>query len=91
MVVEGGCRFPVRVQPRASRDEIVGVQEDTLRVRLTAPPVEGQANAALIQLLARWLGVRKAAVSIVGGATGRSKWVQVDGLSEAELRDKLRG
>ena len=57
--VAGGCRFGVRVQPRAARNEIVGVQDAALKVRLTAPPVEGQANAALVAFLAEQLGVRR--------------------------------
>lgn len=84
-----GCRFPVRVQPRASRDEVVGVQEDHLRVRLTAPPVEGQANATLVDLLARRLGVRRSTVSIVSGETGRLKWVEVEGLTPEEVVRRL--
>ena len=84
-----GCRFPVRVQSRASRDEVVGVQESHLRVRLTAPPVEGQANAALVDLLAKRLGVRRSAVSIVSGETGRLKWVEVAELTPAELVRRL--
>lgn len=89
MATGTGCRFAVRVQPRASRDEVVGVQESHLRVRLTAPPVEGQANAALVDLLAKRLGVRRSAVSIVSGETGRLKWVEVAGLTPAELVRRL--
>ena len=85
-----GCRFPVRVQPRASRDEIVGIQEDHLRVRLAAPPVEGQANAALVDVLAKRLGVRRSAVTIVSGETGRLKWVEVGWLAPEELVRRLR-
>lgn len=87
--VGDGCRFAVRVQPRASRTEIVGVQEDVLRVRLTAPPVDGQANAALVQLLAERLGVRRADISIMAGQTGRNKQVEVAGVSPAEVVKRL--
>ncbi len=65
------------------------MQEGHLRVRLTAPPVEGQANAALVDLLARRLGVRRSAVSIVSGETGRLKWVEVEGLTPEELIHRL--
>ena len=74
-----GVRFPVRVQPRASRDEIVGVHGDALRVRLTAPPVEGAANEALVTLIAEALGVPRRAVRIVSGSGSRSKTVEVEG------------
>lgn len=70
----------VQVVPRASRSRVVGVQGDRLKVQLSAPPVDGAANEALIELLAERLGVKRAAVSIVGGATGRKKRVRVDGV-----------
>jgi uncharacterized protein (TIGR00251 family) len=73
-------RFAVRVQPRASRSEIVGLQGDALRIRLTAPPVEGAANAALIALLASALRVPSRRVRIVVGASSRSKIVEVEGV-----------
>ena len=57
----------LRVQPRASRDEVVAWQDDALRVRVTAPPVEGEANAAVRTLLARTLGVAPSTVEVVRG------------------------
>jgi uncharacterized protein (TIGR00251 family) len=79
----------LRVQPRASRDEIVGWQAGALRVRVTAPPVEGEANRAVATLLARALGVRPSAVSVVRGERGRDKLVRVEGLSVAEVEARL--
>lgn len=84
-----GARFAVRVQPRASQNAIIGVQDGALRVRLTAPPVEGQANAALQALLAERLGVRKADIVIVAGQTGRLKVVEVVGLAPPQVAHKL--
>lgn len=81
----------MRVQPRASKNEIAGVQDGALRVRLTAPPVEGQANAALQAFLAEMLGVRKSEIVIVAGQTGRSKIVQVTGLSPPDVMQRLVG
>ncbi len=63
----------VRVQPRASRDEIVGPHGDSLKVRITAPPVDGKANAHLIRYLAGAFGVGKGEVQIAAGETGRDK------------------
>lgn len=63
----------VRAQPRASRDEWLGVQEDRFRVRITAPPVEGQANAHLQAFLAELFGVAKRQVTLLTGQTGRDK------------------
>ena len=87
----GGVTFAVRVVPRASKNEIVGLHGDALKVRLTAPPVEGRANEALIAFLAKRLGVRKGQVEIVAGATSRRKMVRVTGLSLQEVEEGLFG
>ncbi|HEU5184961.1 MAG TPA: DUF167 domain-containing protein [Gemmatimonadaceae bacterium] len=76
-----GVRFEVRVQPRASRNEVTGEREGALRVRLTAPPVEGAANDALIELLAKALHVAKRDVRIISGVTARTKVVEIDGVT----------
>jgi uncharacterized protein (TIGR00251 family) len=87
---DGGVTFAVRVIPRSSRDEIVGAQGDALKIKLTAPPVEGAANTALIEFLAKALGVRRGAVSIVRGAGSRNKLVRVQGVTPARVRQLLR-
>ena len=80
----------VRVQPRASRSEIVGWRADgALSVRVAAPPVEGAANAAVATLLAAALGVRGSAVTIAHGVRGRDKLVRVAGLTPDEIRRRL--
>jgi len=79
----------LRVQPRASRDEIVSWQDDTLRVRVSAPPVEGEANVAIRKLLARALGVAPSTVEVVRGERARDKVVRVAGLSLAHVRARL--
>lgn len=78
--------FDVRVQPRASRSEVVGPYGSALKVRLQAPPVGGRANEALIVLLAERLGVPRSEVEIVSGWTGRTKRVAVRGVSAEKLR-----
>ncbi len=83
-------KISVRLQPRASRDELLGWNEEgTLRVRVKAPPVDGAANAALIQLLAKRLGVAKNRVSLIAGATARNKVVEIEGVTDEELRKEL--
>jgi uncharacterized protein (TIGR00251 family) len=67
----------VHVQPRASRDEIVGPHGDALKVRITAPPVEGAANAHLVAWLADLCDVPKSSVTVVGGQHGRSKRLRI--------------
>jgi hypothetical protein len=84
------ARIRVRLTPRSTRDEIVGWQDGSLRVRVSAPPVEGKANAALERLLAKALGVPKIAVGIVSGGRSREKTVVIDGLSQDEALQRLR-
>lgn len=79
----------VRVQPRASRDGVVGFSEGVLRVRLTAPPLENRANEALVRFLAGALGVPRAWVDIVAGGRGRNKIVRVHGIGPGELYGRL--
>jgi uncharacterized protein len=76
----------VRLQPRAKREEVVGVRDGALVVRVTAPPVDGRANAALCKLLGRVLGVAPSTVAVVRGGTSRDKLVRVDGLDDVTLR-----
>jgi len=86
---DGSLTFPVRVVPRAKKNEIVGVQGGTLRVRIAAPPVRGRANEALVKFLAQALGVRKGQVEIVSGQRARNKTLRVRGLSEKEAGERL--
>jgi uncharacterized protein (TIGR00251 family) len=79
----------LRVQPRASRDEIAGWREGALAVRVTAPPVEGEANRAVVELLARALAVPRRTVSVVHGERGRDKLVRIDGLSLEDVERRL--
>ncbi|MBK1859160.1 DUF167 domain-containing protein [Cerasicoccus arenae] len=75
--------------PKASRTEIAGWQEDTLKVRIAAPPVDGQANTELVKFLAKHLGLPKRAVTIVSGEGGRRKVIAVEEMSTTELMAKL--
>jgi uncharacterized protein (TIGR00251 family) len=86
----GLVRFDVRVVPRASRDAIVGEHDGALKIALTAPPVEGEANAALVALLAKKLGVAKRDVVLVRGEASRSKRVEVRGVSADAVRALAR-
>lgn len=79
----------VRVQPRARRDEIVGWQGGTLRVRVMAPPIDGRANDAVSGVLAEALGVPRSSVGLVSGATGRDKLFRIARRSLDEVRALL--
>lgn len=84
-----GCILTVRVQPKASSNQVVGYDEGTLRLRVTAPPTEGKANAGVIALLAKTLGVSRSKLQIVRGHGSRDKLVSVDTLSEQEVRRRV--
>jgi uncharacterized protein len=88
---EPAARLAIRVQPRSSRAGIDGVHGDAVRVRVNAPPVDGAANEAVVEVLAKALGLPKRSVTIVSGASSRSKVVEIAGLSAAELRKRLDG
>lgn len=86
-----GAAMTVHVTPRARKNELTGIMADgTLRIRLTAPPVDGSANKALLELLARVLGVRASALEIIGGEKGRDKIVSVVGLDALTVEEKVR-
>jgi uncharacterized protein len=83
------ARVVVRVQPRARRDELAGERNGALLVRVTAPPVEGRANDAVRKLLARRLRIAPGRVSVVRGASGRDKLVEVEGMEAEAVRRAL--
>jgi uncharacterized protein (TIGR00251 family) len=85
----GGVLIDVRVIPRAGTSGLAGTRGDALLVRLNAPPVEGAANKALVELLARELGVAKRAVTMVSGERSRQKRVRVEGISVANAEQRL--
>jgi len=87
---DGVVSFAVRVQPRASRDEIAGEYQESLKIRLTAPPVDDRANEALRKLLASRLNVPLAAVRIASGEHSRTKRVEIRGVT-ADLIRALAG
>jgi uncharacterized protein (TIGR00251 family) len=81
----------VRVVPRASKSEVVGMVEGHLKLRIAAPPVDGAANAELIRLLSRYFDVPKRNVELVSGETSRVKKVRVSGLKELQMKPFLNG
>jgi uncharacterized protein len=82
---DGGVVVAVRVQPRASKDEIVGEMAGSLKVRLQASAVENRANEALVEYLARLLKTPKAAVRILSGERSRTKRVEIRGITKRQI------
>jgi uncharacterized protein len=83
-------RIMVRLQARARSDELVGIRDGALLVRVCAPPVDGRANRALCRLIARRAGVAVSRVTIVRGERSRDKLIRVDGVDPLALHDALR-
>jgi uncharacterized protein (TIGR00251 family) len=81
----------IRLQPRARRTEVVGERGDAIVIRVTAPPVDGKANAALCALVAHAAGVSASRVSVVRGQTSRDKIVRILGVSSLTAREMLLG
>jgi uncharacterized protein (TIGR00251 family) len=81
----GTVSFPVRVQPRASKDEIAGVIGGALKVRLQAPAVENRANEALVEFLAHLLKTPRSAVRILSGDRSRTKRIEIRGITKQQV------
>ncbi len=88
-VVGPHVTLSLRVQPRASRNAVVGWTGDSLNIRLTAPPVEGAANAACLAFLADLLDLPQSQLEILRGARSRTKVIRISGLTQDEVREKL--
>lgn len=84
-----GCRLRVRVTPRSSRNKVDGVLGDTLKIRLCAPPVEGKANAVLIDFLADALDLPRRALALESGEQSRSKSILIAGQDAASVQSRL--
>jgi uncharacterized protein len=84
-----GATFAVKVHPRAKKNAITGEVGDALKLALTAPPVDGKANEACIEFLAKLLKVPRSSVTIAAGHSSRNKVIRVAGLQAEEVRKRL--
>lgn len=84
-----GCVLPVRAQPGARRAGVQGEQAGALKVAVTAPPEDGRANQALVEVLRKALGVKRSQVELIAGQTSRDKRFLIRGLTRAELESRL--
>ena len=85
-----GLSFDIHVNPHASRSQITGITEGLVKVKVTAPPVEGAANEACLALLSKKLGLRKSQMKISAGARGRKKTILILNISKPDLEQKFQ-
>jgi uncharacterized protein (TIGR00251 family) len=85
-----GAVLSLRVQPRAKRNAFAGLHGEALKLAVTSPPVDGEANRAVVEFLAKACGVPKTSLRLVRGETGRDKAVEFTSLEPEELRERLR-
>ncbi len=81
--IPGGLRLEIKVQPRSSKNQIVGEQEGALKIKLTAPPVDGEANQALINFLSTCLKIPKKDITLLKGESSRHKLLEIQGIEKA--------
>jgi uncharacterized protein (TIGR00251 family) len=86
---ENSVLINVKVQPRAAKNEIAGVIGDAVKLRVTSPPVDGEANAAVIKIFKNLFRVPNNAISITGGLTSRNKTVEITGVTSEEVKKAL--
>ncbi len=86
---EASATFSIRIQPRASKNEVLRMGNGGLKIRLTAPPVDGAANEALVKFLSDRLGVAKSKVEILSGHTSREKIVKISSVTAVDAQKLL--
>ncbi len=84
--IKGGVRLHLFIQPKSSKNQIVGPHNGMLKIKITAPPVDGEANAELIEYLSKFFKVPKRNITLVKGDTGRQKTVDVEGISLSDAQ-----
>ncbi len=87
---DGALTFSLRVVPRASRSEIVGIHDEALKIRIASPPVDGAANAEIIRFLAKTFGVSKSDVFILSGETSKNKRIKIENLSKSSFEEIIK-
>ena len=87
---DNGIRFSAIIQPRSSKNEVIGIYNDALKIRLTSPPVDGEANKSCMRFFAKWLGISPSKVSIVQGFSSKNKTIEVIDLTEKQFHEILK-
>lgn len=86
--IDGGVRFEVKVQPRSSQNQIAGIVDEVMKIRLTSPPVDGKANQALIKLFTSVFAIPRKNITILRGETSTNKLIQIIGIDKKTLLQK---
>jgi uncharacterized protein (TIGR00251 family) len=84
-----GIQFTAVIQPRASRNQIIGIHNHSLKIKLTSPPVDGAANQACIKFLAKAFGISPSRIDIVKGETSKNKIIQIEGMDSKTFMNTL--
>ena len=84
-----GIKFSATIQPRSSKNKIFGLQGESLKIRLTSPPVDGEANKMCIKLLAKQLNIASSQIIIVSGQKGRNKLIRIEGVGISDFFEKV--
>lgn len=87
---ENCVTFSVRVQPRSSKNEICGIYGDAVKIKLTSPPVEGEANKGLIEFLSKALDISKGQIEIIGGHKSKNKLIKMKGVKRERIEECLK-
>ena len=87
---DNGIRFSAIIQPRSSKNEVTGIYNDALKIRLTSPPVDNKANKACMSFFAKWLGISPSKISIVQGLSSKNKTIEVEDITEKQFHEILK-
>jgi uncharacterized protein (TIGR00251 family) len=87
--IDNGIEIKLWVQPRASKNKVIGPYSDSLKISITAPPVDGKANTEIIKFFSKALKISKSSIEILSGATGRNKRIKILGFTQDEFKEKL--
>lgn len=88
-IIQGGVRLHLWIQPNASKSEVIGPYENSLKIKIKAPPVEGKANQEVIEFLSKKLAISKKNINIIRGDSSRKKCVEILGLTEMQTKTLL--
>ena len=86
---KSGIRFSAIIQPRSTQNEVLGIHNNSLKIRLTSPPVDGAANKNCVKFLAKFLGLSPSKIHIVAGLNNKNKTIEIVDIDESAFRNKL--